>query len=191
MTEKNVEKEKNTKLENRDKLGEAQYMFQTVNDWIHVADNKISLISSIMFAVYSIIGVYIVNFISKITNYQDKLGLKILVIVLFGLSLGCFVAILITMVVAIKPRWFGKDYKPSFKNSYFYADVNSYNSKEEFIKKVKKETYDERVNAIYEEVYINSQICTRKMRCLTIIMVLLPIAFGLDILSILLSFFAR
>lgn len=177
---------------NRDSLSEVEFMLQNTNDWIKFADSKIAIISSILFAVYAIIGVYMVNYIHGITDYSANLSLKVLSIVLFGLSLLAFVVTLAFIVAAITPRWFGIKYMPQKKkNSYFYADVSLYKNADEFIDCAKKETYEDRINSILEEIYINSGVCTKKMRWLTIITYLLSSAILLNLLAVVISLFAR
>ena len=177
---------------NRDRLSEVEFMFQNINEWIKLADSKIGIISTIMFAVYAIIGVYMVSFIKGINDYSENTSVKIFSIVLFGLSLLVFIVTLGFIVVAITPRWFGSKYSPDKKrNSYFYADVSSYKNSKEFIENAKKETYEDRVNSVLEEVFINSGICTKKMRFLTVITWLLSAAIGLNLLAVFISLFAR
>lgn len=179
----------NSKL-NRDRLSEVEFMLQNTNDWIKFADSKIAIISSILFAVYAIIGVYMVNYIHGITDYSANLSLKVLSIVLFGLSLLAFVVTLAFIVAAITPRWFGIKYTPQKKkNSYFYADVSLYKGANEFIESAQKETYEDRINSILEEIYINSGVCTKKMRWLTVITYLLSSAILLNLLAVVISIF--
>lgn len=176
---------------NRDRLSEAEFMFQNTNEWIRTADSKIGIISSIMFAVYAIIGAYMVSYIKGIKDYAENAGLKIFSIVLFGLSLLAFVVTLVFIVIAITPRWLGSKYSPEKRNSYFYADVNLYKKAKEFIDEAKKESYEDRVNSILEEVYINSRVCTKKMRWLTAITWILSSAIALNILAVIVSLIAR
>lgn len=176
---------------NRDRLSEVEFMFQNTNEWIKTADSKIGIISSIMFAVYAIIGAYMVSYIKGIKDYAENAGLKIFSIVLFGLSLLAFVVTLVFIVIAITPRCFGSKYSPEKRNSYFYADVNLYKKAKEFIDEAKKESYEDRVNSILEEVFINSRLCTKKMRWLTAITWILSLAIAFNILAVIVSLIAR
>ena len=139
-----------------------------INTWITSADSKISTSCGIISVVVAVLVFVAENILSKIDTAKGAIepwrtffiAAALIAVVTFLMSLFCHIR-------ALSPNFFSEKDKSEKRKKekccIFYEDIKDYKDAGEYIRAVRKLSEDQFVNDILQEVYCNSNICSKKM----------------------------
>lgn len=142
-----------------------KYLLELVNSWISNADSKISIACGISSVVFAVIAFGAENVLSKIhVNEVNEflMALFYITVLIAGLS---FLSGLWFYFWALNPNLTSANNsikKPRY--SLFYEDIKKFANVDDYIKCVSQATVRDINEEILQEIYINSNICSKKMR---------------------------
>lgn len=155
---KNSKKKKTNIKENID---QNKYTFDLINQWIQHAENKASLLLAFVIALSGIIQFVCSKLI--IPTYETTPKVFIIFIIVLTLGTVSFIIAIIFFLIVIFPSLTSFNSSEN-KYSIFFEDIASFQSFDSY-HKVVIETNDEQFNEeIIKEIYINSKICSKKMK---------------------------
>lgn len=157
------ETEKNTNPLN---VESNKYTLELVNGWINNADTKISIACGISSVVLAVIAFGAENILGDLAKNN---GLNGYVMSLFGLAfaVACvtFLASLWYYFLALNPSLISsKSEIEKPKYSIFYKDISRFANVDAYMECTKDVTEEEFNQELMREIYINSDICTKKMQ---------------------------
>ena len=147
------------------KIEKNKYTLDLVNSWINNADTKISISCGLSSVVLAIITFIIETYISTadISNGFNVCILNIAKIVT-AIGLALFLLALWFHFWALNPSLISIKSKKEEKNSLFFGSINSFENVDAYIKHANSITKERYNIELMEEIYINSSICTKKMK---------------------------
>ena len=151
------------------RLDRAKYYLELVNNWIIAADEKVS----ISCGVFSVIVAAIVFVAEKILEGTYKCGganadIYKCFIVVGIIATITFLASVFFHLLAINPSFKTEEYSESGNKhkefTLFYDKIRRFETAEDYIQSVRNCSEKQFEEEVLREVYINSGICTNKMK---------------------------
>lgn len=177
---KNSKKKKAIIKENID---QNKYIFDLINQWIQHAENKASLLLAFVVALSGIIQFVCSKLI--IPTYETSPKIFIIFIIVLTLVIIFFIISIIFFLTVIFPSLTSYN-STGNKYSIFFKDIASFQSFDSYYKLV-IETNDKQFNEeIIKEIYINSKICSKKMKHIKLAIISFIIALVFMIFELLL-----
>lgn len=155
---KNLKKKKTNIKEN---LEQNKYTLNLINQWIQHAENKASLLLAFIVALSGIIQFVCSKLI--IPTYETTPKIFIIFIIVLTLGIILFIISIIFFLMVIFPSLTNYSSTEN-KYSIFFEDIASFQSFESYYKLVKKTNNKQFNKEIIKEIYINSKICSKKMK---------------------------
>ena len=158
------------------KIDDYKYVLDTINSWIASADNKVSIycgmysvvIAAITFAANRLLSELHVS--SDVVNQCAHNIFTVCVVV----AIATFLVSTVFYTLSVKPKLLGEKYgKKGKKKEYslFYANISKFRDSDEFVSAVKNSNRKDYYQELLKEVYYNSVVCTKKMKCFQIAVV--------------------
>lgn len=168
-----------------------KYVLELVNSWINNADSKISIACGISSVVFAVIAFGAENILGKM-HVKEVDGF---LIILF------YIAVVIAGLTFLLGLWFyfwalnpsltsAKNPIRKPKYSIFYDDIKEFGNVDDYINCVSRASIRDFNKEILQEIYINSKICSKKIRCFKIGMWLSVIAIAAAVLGSAFYYFA-
>lgn len=168
-----------------------KYVLELVNSWINNADSKISIACGISSVVFAVIAFGAENFLSKIHVKEVNEFLIILFYITAVIAGLTFLSGLWFYFWALNPSLTSaKNPIRKPKYSIFYDDIKKFSNVDDYIKCVSQASIRDFNKELLLEIYINSGICSKKMRCFKIGMWLSVIAIAAAVLGSAFYYFA-
>lgn len=169
-----------------------KYTLDLVNEWINNADTKISIVCGLSSVVLALITFGAEHVLRNLAKGET---LKECVLHVFGFTviLACitFLASLWYYFLAINPCLLsGKSKIEKPKYSIFYKDISEFSNVDDYMLSVTTATEEDFNKEIVREIYINSCICTKKMKKFKIGMWLSVASIFLAVVASVLFYFA-
>lgn len=173
--EKDIE-QRNCK-KNRDNLAtridDYKYILNTINSWIASADNKVSIycgmysvvIAAITFAANHLLSGLHAS--SNDVNQRAYIAFSLCVVI----AIIAFLVSIVFYTLSVKPKLLGKKCSKKGRRkeySLFYANISKFRDSDEFVSAVKNSNRKDYYQELLKEVYYNSEVCTKKMKCFQI-----------------------
>ncbi len=178
-------------------VDEHEFVLEMVNMWINNADSKVSTFCAVFTIVFgvialaeSLIGIKIEIF-KMIDSGSRYIALSMLCISLiaFAISIGfCLHAISPKLTGMLKKKELKATAHPDY--SIFYGKISQFKDKDTYIKVANSALEEDYINEILTEIYVNSGICTKKMRKFQIGILMSYIAVISEIACFIFLFFA-
>ena len=144
----------------KDRIVRNTELLGLTNSWIDSADNKVSIFCAVFSIIYGVITFGIETIKSRQalpdgTTRSAVIALIIISALLMATSLSLYLSAIIPKLISAK--------KKTNKVSLFYGDIAKVTFEE--FREFEKSLTDDRYNKeILSEVYINSKICSAKMK---------------------------
>ena len=142
-----------------------KYVLELVNSWISNADEKISIACGISSVVFAVIAFGAENFLGKIQVKETNGVLMILFYIMVIVAGLMFLSGLWFYFWALNPNLTSAKNpirKPQY--SIFYEDIKKFHNVDDYIKCVSQASVQDFNTEVLQEIYINSNICSKKMR---------------------------
>lgn len=164
MTER---KEDFNETEYFQKVDNNKYTFDLVNSWINNADTKVSVSCGISSVVFAVILSWVENYLKDMTVLEtSNVSLLLASKILFLIAIVSFLFSLWFHFWALNPSLTSlkKKQKEEPVYSIFFEDIKRFKSTEAFITCVDEASIKDFNEEVLKEIYINSDICSKKMR---------------------------
>ncbi len=153
-------------------IDEHKYALEQINMWINNADSKVSTFCALFTIAYGAIAFMAENVIARRMEKAQVVltGLKPYIIILSFTGAITFFLSMWLCFRAISPKLTGmasiKELKNGLKPKYsiFYGKIAQIKTLEEYLVLADNATKEDFKNDILNEIYINSGICTKKMK---------------------------
>lgn len=164
--------QKDTKQDDRiaavccEQIEQNKAILDLVNSWIVAADTKVSIICGVFSAVFAVIVYFADSVLSDrtlIEGQQYACWNKISMILACA-ALVAFLLSLLFMVLTVSPKLYKADKNRKGKYSIFYEEIADFKDAKSFVDCANKSTKIEYNEEILNEIYLNSKICSRKMK---------------------------
>ena len=137
-----------------------------VNGWIVAADTKVSIFCGVFSAVFAVIVYFADRVLSDrtlIEGQQYTCWNKISMIVACVAILAFLLSLLFT-VLTVSPKLYKADKNRIGEYSIFYEEIADFKDDRSFSDCVKESTQADYNQEILNEIYLNSKVCSRKMK---------------------------
>lgn len=168
-----------------------QYILELVNSWINNADSKISIACGISSVVFAVIAFGAENFLSKLHMDDVNISLMTLFYITVWIAGVTFLLGLWFYFWALNPSLLSAKNsirKPQY--SIFYDDISKFKNVDDYMGCALQATVQDVNKEILQEIYINSKICSKKIKRFKIGMWLSVIAIASAVLSSFFYYFA-
>lgn len=136
-----------------------KYTLDSVNSWINSADQKIETAFGIFSAVFAAFG-FLVG--SKLTELKStNCCWYYVLLVLTIISIAIFIVGLTFFFFALKPNFTSGN--KECKYSIFYEEIKSFPKASDYVESCSKVSDSQFNEILCEEIYYNSEICSKKM----------------------------
>lgn len=143
-----------------------KYTLELVNGWINNADTKISIACGISSVVLAVIAFGAENILGDLAKNNGLNGYVMPLFVLaFAVACITFLVSLWYYFLALNPSLISsKSEIEKPKYSIFYKDISKFANVDAYMECMKDVTEEEFNQELMREIYINSDICTKKMQ---------------------------
>lgn len=145
----------------KENIEQNKYTLDLINQWIQHAENKASLLLAFVVSFSGIIQFICSKLI--IPTYETSPKLFIVFIIVLTLGSIFFIISIIFFLMVIFPNLTGYNLTEN-KYSIFFENITSFQSFDSYYKLVRKSNTEQFNKEIIKEIFINSKICSKKMK---------------------------
>lgn len=143
-----------------------KYTLDLVNGWINNADTKISISCGISSVVLAVIAFGAENILGDLAKNNELNG-RVMPLFALALAVSCitFIVSLWFYFLALNPGLISSKLeieKPKY--SIFYKDISKFANVDAYMECIEDVTEEDFNHELMREIYINSDICTKKMQ---------------------------